>query len=96
MADVEQVGIGGCEGLPEGPGDLGGDTVGEADLAPGPVVVPCPKAPGRGADRRINGHAIDEAQLGKVERRILLVHPREANEVVEHLRDANGRQRRVG
>ena len=96
MADVEEVWIGGGEGLPAGPGDLGGDTVGEAHLAPAPVVMPGPKSPGRRADRRINGHAIDEAQLGKVERRILLVRSGEANEVVEHLRYAEGGQRRIG
>lgn len=93
MADVEQVRIGGREGLPAGPGDLGGDTVGEADLAFGPVVVPCPKSPGRRADRRINGHTIDEAQLGKVERRVLLIRSGEANKVVQHLRYAQRGQR---
>ncbi len=73
MTDIEQVRIGGGERLPAGPGDFGCDTVGEADLAPGAVVVPGPKSPSRRPDGSINGHAINEAQLAKVERRILLI-----------------------
>lgn len=78
--------------LPAGPCDLGGDTVGEAHLTSGPVVVLRPKSPGGRAGRGINGNTIDEAELGKVQRRILLIRACETNQVVKDLSDAKGSQ----
>lgn len=35
------------------------------NLAPGPMVRPCPESSGQGADRRINGHAVDKGPAGQ-------------------------------
>lgn len=94
VAHVEQVRVGGREHRTEVPGDLSGDAVSQADRASGAVAVARSEPSRTGRGRRIAPDGFEQAELGEVERSLVLVRSDDADEMIEHLGDPDQREGR--
>lgn len=95
MADIEQVRVRRGEGPGLRPGRFCGNAVGKADRTPTAAVVAGAKPAGCQAHRSIYSEPVEQAELSDVERRIFLVGPDDAKEMIDHLCDAERRQRGI-
>ncbi len=80
-ADVEEVGVCGCQWPRGASSRVGGGAVGHADRAAGAVVVAGAKASCGVADPGVDGECVEEPELSGVEDRVVLVGGSEANQV---------------
>lgn len=87
VAGVEEIGICCCDGNLAGPGRLGGDAVGHADLAVSAAVVAGSEEPSPQRDLAIDGIGVGQAKLGEVEDSGIGVDTGDAYEVIDDLGD---------
>lgn len=96
VAEIEQVRVAGGQRQAEPAGSLGGDAVGEAHGPLRAVVVPGPEEACPGAEAPVDRFGVEESELSQVEDRVLLMGTDQADEVVENLAHADGRQATAG
>ena len=94
VANVQKVRVRCGKGLASGPRHLRSHAIGETHFATTPLVVPSTELSDRDAECGVNRQAIEQTQLSDVERSILLVSAGDPHEVIEHLSDPEGGQRR--
>lgn len=92
VAEVEQVRVRRRDLTVEPARHLGDDTIRLTHRAPGPVVVLRPEEPCAKAIDGLDGHRVEEAELGEVERNVLDRPALDPDELVDHLRHPGARE----